>query len=81
MSNPAKAPLEVSMKIPNWHPGKLIILWSWGGLVAALGMTHFLSGSVSASPGLHLASFFIALVILLALSAVTWHWLSGREKP
>jgi hypothetical protein len=29
------------MKISKWHPGKLIILWSWGGLVAGLALTHF----------------------------------------
>jgi hypothetical protein len=69
------------VKISKWHPGKLIILWSWGGLAVALSLTHFLSGSVTESPFSHLASLVIALVTLGALSALTWHWLSGREKP
>jgi hypothetical protein len=69
------------MKISKWHVGKLVILWSWGGLVAALALTYFLSGSVFSSPAVHLLSFGIALVVLLALSALTWHWLTGREDP
>ena len=68
------------MKISKWHVGKLIILWSWGGTIAGLALTHFLTGSVSSSPLPHLVSLAIALVILVALSALTWNWLSGREQ-
>lgn len=79
ISNPAKALPEGNMKISKWHAGKLIILWSWGGLVAALALTYFLRGSVLASPALHLVSFGIAFFVLVALSMLTWHWLTGRE--
>lgn len=68
------------MEIKKWHPGKLVILWSWGGTVAALALTRFVTGSVLASPASHLMALLIALAILLLLSAVTWIWLSGRER-
>jgi hypothetical protein len=68
-----------SMHISRWHPGKLIILWSWGGLIAALALTSFLTSPVSESPGFHLIALLVALLILIALSAITWKWLSGRE--
>jgi hypothetical protein len=69
------------MSIEKWHPGKLIILWSWGALFAALALTHFLISPVLESPVFHLIALLIALLILIALSAVTWKWLSGRETP
>ena len=68
------------MSISKWHPGKLILLWSWGGLLAALALTLFLGSKVESSPIAHLAELLIALLILLALSVVTWKWLSGRES-
>jgi len=68
------------MRLAKWHPGKLILLWSWGGLIAALSLTHFLSTPVKNSPGQHLLSFSIAVLLLLALSILTWCWLSRREE-
>jgi hypothetical protein len=67
------------MGISRWHPGKLILLWSWGGLLAALALTSFLSTPVAASPVTHLITFLTALLILISLSVITWKWLSGRE--
>jgi len=68
------------MSITRWHPGKLVILWSWGVLFAALALTSFFATDVSTSPFSHLVAFLLALIILLALSVVTWKWLSGRES-
>ncbi len=68
------------MGISRWHPGKLILLWSWGGLLAALALTSFLSTPVSTSPVIHLVTFLTALLILISLSVITWKWLSGRER-
>ena len=68
------------MSISKWHPGKLIILWSWGGLFAALALTQFLSSKVETSPIAHLLELLLALLILLVLSVITWRWLSGRES-
>jgi hypothetical protein len=68
------------MSISKWHSGKLIILWSWGGLFAALALTQFLGSKVESSPMAHLLELLVALLILLALSVVTWKWLGGRES-
>lgn len=67
------------MSIQRWHWGKLVILWAWGGSVAALLLTAFLSGPVDRNPLGALASLTGALAILAALTAITWRWLGGRE--
>lgn len=66
------------MSIRRWHVGKLIILWAWGGVGAALLLTDFRSGSVSAEPLRYLLELLIALAILAALTIVTWRWLGER---
>jgi hypothetical protein len=71
--------MNIPMRIKRWHAGKLIILWSWGGLIAAFALIEFQSGPVSASPLLHLVCFCIAAGVLIALSVITWLWLSGKE--
>lgn len=68
------------MSITKWHAGKLIILWSWGGVLSGLAITIFLSGKVESSPITHLIAILTALLILILLSVVTWKWLSGRES-
>jgi len=72
-------PPETTMRISKWHPGKLIILWSWGALLAALALTGYFVTPVSVSPRLHLGELLLAIVILATLSGITWRWLSGRE--
>jgi hypothetical protein len=67
------------MAVRNWHYGKLIILWSWGGLFAVLLMTHFMGSPVNVSPISHLTEFVAVFLILMVLSWVTWKWLSGKE--
>ena len=67
------------MSVRNWHYGKLIILWSWGGLFATLLLTHFMGTSVTLSPFTHLVEFVLVLLVLVVLSVVTWHWLGGKE--
>ena len=69
-----------TMAIRKWHPGKLIILWTWGGVFVALLLTDFLTRPVGSGPLAHLFEFVIVLIVLLALSAVTWRWLGGRES-
>ena len=68
------------MSIRKWHVGKLIILWAWGGLAVALALTGFLGRSVMASPVTHLLEFLFAVIGLLMLSGITWHWLGGKES-
>lgn len=68
------------MAIRKWHPGKLIILWVWGGTAVALALTDFLTRPVSSSPLTHLVEFAFVLIVLLVLSSVTWRWLGGKES-
>ena len=68
------------MSIRKWHPGKLIILWSWGGAAIALALTDFLARPVQSAPVSHLAELLFVLLSLLALSGVTWYWLGGKES-
>jgi hypothetical protein len=68
------------MAIRTWHPGKLIILWAWGGVAVALALTLFFSRPVTDTPVEHLIEFTLVLFALLALSAVTWRWLGGKES-
>jgi hypothetical protein len=67
------------MSIRKWHWGKLIILWCWGGLVAALALTHFMGAPVADTPLLHGSELIFVIVTLLVLSAITWHWLGSKE--
>jgi tryptophan-rich sensory protein len=69
------------MPVAKWHPGKLIILWSWGTLFAALALTSFLATRATESSKIsHTVTFLAAIFILIALSAITWRWLTGRES-
>jgi len=67
------------VSIRKWHYGKLIILWSWGALVSALLLTHYQTTNVKDSPALHFCEILSVIIFLLALSAVTWRWLGGKE--
>jgi hypothetical protein len=67
------------MNIRRWHWGKLVILWSWGGLIAALLMTRFLSQEVGIDPLTSTVSFLLAAAILLSVTVVTWVWLGGKD--
>ena len=65
--------------IRRWHFGKLIILWGWGVAVGGLTLTDFLRLPIEPSPYRHLFEFLIFVLILLALSVVTWRWLGSKE--
>jgi hypothetical protein len=69
------------MSIRRWHKGKLMILWAWGGGAGALLFTDFLSTGVLSTPLKHAAEFVGTLIVFLALSIVTWHWLGDRPEP
>jgi hypothetical protein len=70
-----------SKKIQRWHWGKIVILWAWGGLLVALLLTRFLSQRADADPAVSSLSFLGSLVVLAALTVVTWMWLGGKDGP
>ncbi len=68
------------MAVRTWHTGKLVILWIWGGLIAAFLLTDFMGRAVNLAPLTHLLELAATLFILLALSGITWYWLGGKES-
>jgi len=70
----------MSMSIKRWHWGKIVILWAWGSLVVVLLITSFLSKKVTEAPIASSFSSIGSVLILGALTVVTWIWLSGKEE-
>jgi hypothetical protein len=70
----------VSVSIQRWHWGKIVILWAWGGVIVALLLTKFLSQKAEVDPAVSLLSFLGSVLILGALTIVTWLWLGGKEE-
>jgi len=68
------------VSIQHWHWGKIVILWAWGGLLVALLLAKFLSQNAEIAPTASLLSFVGSLLILCALTVVTWLWLGGKEN-
>jgi hypothetical protein len=69
------------MRIRRWHWGKIAMLWGWGGLLVALLLTRFLSQKAELDPTVSSISFLGSLLILGALTIVTWLWLGGKDQP
>jgi hypothetical protein len=67
------------MRIKRWHWGKIVILWAWGGLVVVLLLTRFLSQKAAVDPVVSSMSFLGTVLILVALTIVTWLWLGGKD--
>jgi hypothetical protein len=57
-----------------------MILWAWGVVAAALAMTDFMARPVQSAPVRHLFELSFALITLLALSVLTWHWLGDADS-
>jgi hypothetical protein len=70
----------VRVSIQRWHWGKIVILWAWGGVVVALLLTKFLSQKAEVDPTVSSLSFLGSVLILGALTIVTWLWLGGKEE-
>ena len=68
------------MNIKRWHWGKIAILWAWGGLIVALLLVRFLSQKADIDPLVSSLSFLGSIFTLVALTIVTWVWLSGKEQ-
>ena len=69
-------------RIRGWHYGKLIILWTWGGLL--MGLSYFSLIDLEPDNNVDLTMGFAAiaalLVIPIILSAITWMWLGGKQN-
>lgn len=66
------------MSIRKWHYGKMVILWAWGSLIAALVLLDFQTHPVESAPFRHLFELLFVVIVLFGLSAITWHWLGDR---
>ena len=71
----------MSVSIQRWHWGKIVILWAWGGVLVALLLARFLSQKADTAPTVSALSFLGSLLILGALTIVTWLWLDGKDTP
>jgi len=68
------------MPIHRWHWGKLVILWAWGVVVVGPTLWSFFTTPIREAPGIAAVTFVTSLVVLVALTAVTWRWLGGKER-
>jgi hypothetical protein len=71
--------VSIAMRVRRWHWGKVVILWAWGGTLVALLLSTYLATRVEEDPGLSALTLLGSLLVLLALTSITWVWLSGRE--
>ena len=69
----------MSIRIQRWHWGKIVILWAWGCLFVVLLLTRFLSQKAAVDPVVSSMSFLGTVLILVALTIVTWLWLGGKD--
>ena len=67
------------MAIRRWHWGKLVILWAWGLAVAGPLFAFFQRQQGENISPAQATAFLLSVLVLVALSAVTWRWLGGRE--
>lgn len=66
------------MAIRNWHYGKLILLWAWGGILGYIALVVLLALSgESYVVGTLLVVVLVGLPLLL--SVVTWKWFGAKE--
>jgi hypothetical protein len=73
--------MQLRTAIRRWHWGKLVILWSWGGGLAALLLERFAASPVDDSPLFASAVFLISVTVLSCLTVITWIWLGGKDRP
>jgi len=65
--------------IQQWHVGKLVLLWGASPLVVLLAALVASEGGIVPS-GEVLAVILVGSAYVLFCCAITWVWLSGREK-
>lgn len=67
------------MAVQAWHWGKLLIIWSWG-LLVAVGIVAFVLSLPEEEYRMGLWLLLLALAIPVGLTVPTWRWLSGKDK-
>lgn len=68
------------MKIDQWHPGKIGILWLGLGLLYLILRSSFRERwGIRGILGMEGEAFFLFLLGFLVVSWFTWKWLSTRE--
>ncbi len=67
------------MSIRKWHHGKLIVLWSWGAFLSAVALTDVKTAIADKWTFFRLCELLFVLILLIALSVVTWIWLGSKE--
>jgi hypothetical protein len=69
------------MRITRWHAGKIVLLWAWGAAVIIVDL--YVQKEYTAALTEHVLIGFallsLLLIIPIALSVLTWRWLSGKE--
>jgi len=65
--------------IREWHWGKLIILWAWGGALVLLALEAL---ARIGNERFILGTLLIAAIIVIPaiLSVITWKWLGAKEQ-
>lgn len=71
------------MAVREWHPVKIVLMW------AGVWLLFFIFRSVSKTgwpndrgiAKMESGYFVIWLLLVIIVSALTWKWLSAREKP
>jgi hypothetical protein len=66
--------------IKKWHYGKIVLLWGWGGFILVFLISAYMATKPDDKPIAHLCEALVMLVILFALSCITWIWLGGKES-
>ena len=70
------------MALRQWHYGKLIMLWAWGGFF--MWFAWYVLDPLEANNTGKLIFGYSVLAVLLAipaaLSVMTWKWLGGKER-
>jgi hypothetical protein len=72
--------VKILPNLRNWHWGKIVIVWAWGGMLVIALLRVFLTTPAAEKPGLAASTLIAALIVLIALSSITWMWLSGKES-
>ena len=70
------------MNVKRWHIGKVVMVWAWGAVIVVV-LLHFLREK-QADLQQHVLLGFVVLALIfaipIALSILTWRWLTGREE-